>query len=101
MGLYSAWRIPPCSCAPACKRALFLNLHGRRCCCVANKPSIPQRFAVNPRAFIVQTLSAVEIPLRTVFNLFKYLNQITDDDPNNDVPAITEFTQGGLKTPLG
>lgn len=52
-----------------------------------------QRFAVNPRAFIVQTLSAAEIPLRAVFNLFKYLNDITDDDNNNDVAAITEFTR--------
>jgi hypothetical protein len=54
----------------------------------------PLRFAVNPRAFIVQTLQAVEIPLRSLFYSFKYLTQLTDDDNNNDVQAITLFTQG-------
>jgi hypothetical protein len=54
----------------------------------------PLRFAVNPRAFIVQTLEAAEIPLRSLFYSFKYLTQLTDDDNNNDVEAITEFTRG-------
>lgn len=53
-----------------------------------------QRFAVNPRAFVVQAVSLVEILLRTVFNLFNYFTQLTDNDNNNDIPAITNFVRG-------
>jgi hypothetical protein len=56
--------------------------------------SLSQRFAVNPRTFIVQSLSLFEIILRTVFNLFTVLDQLTDGNNNNDVVAITTFTQG-------
>lgn len=53
-----------------------------------------QRFAVNPRAFIIQGLASVELVLRSLFNAFQYATQLTDGDSNNDVEAITAFTQG-------
>jgi len=59
-----------------------------------------QRFAVNPRAFIVQTLSVAEIPLRTLFGAFEVINALTDNENNNDVQAITVFTQGMLPARL-
>jgi hypothetical protein len=52
-----------------------------------------QRFAVNPRAFVVQTLSGVTDIIRTVFDALKYVPFIIDDDNNNDVAAITAAAQ--------
>lgn len=50
-----------------------------------------QRFAVNPRAFIVQATSGVITALRGVFRAFAYATQLTDADNNNDIAAITGF----------
>lgn len=52
-----------------------------------------QRFAVNPRAFLVQAVSGVVSALRGLFRAFAYVNQLTDADNNNDVAAITGFVQ--------
>eukprot|EP00775_Hariotina_reticulata_P012807 gene12807-12935_t len=53
----------------------------------------PIRFAVNPRAFVTQTLSGVTDILRTVFDALKYVPFLIDDDNNNDVAAITAAAQ--------
>jgi hypothetical protein len=58
-----------------------------------------QRFAINPRAFVVQAASLAVVPLRTVFNAFNYLTDLTDEDNNNDVAAITAFANGACVSP--
>lgn len=44
----------------------------------------------------MQTVSLAEAPLRALFGAFQVINAVTDGDNNNDIEAITVFTQGAL-----
>lgn len=57
---------------------------------------VPQRFAVNPRAFVFQTVAAVSNVFSSLFGTFANIEQLTDANNNNDVAAITAFTRGGV-----
>lgn len=61
-------------------------------------PCLPQRFAVNPRTFIVQSVSAAASVLRTLLSTFNEMEQLTDGDNNNDIAAITAFVEGTRDT---
>lgn len=48
-----------------------------------------QRFAVNPRAAIVQTFSVVSDAINNIFLALEFAPELVDNNNNNDVAAIT------------